>query len=159
MSIGVLGMTRLQALSLQQHRSALLQSHASLMINDMLERISANPSVNYATLAMSDSPRPASNCIAQKCSPEEMKNFDITEWQCQINSTNLSGSQYAACAGLGLKGKMPGAPCAGAEDICSGGSITRADDIYAVSVQWVEQHGQGIRGNRQLTLKMKTGKQ
>ncbi len=152
-SVSLLGMTRLQTLNLQQHRSALLQDHARLMLNDMLERISVNPSVNYARLSLSDSPGSVRQCIAQRCSPEEMRDFDITEWRCRINAVNMSGTPYPACTELGVSGMLPGLPCPTSDDICSGGAIIRTDDVYTLSVQWVEQQ-QGPPRNRQLSMQM-----
>ena len=151
-SVSLVGMTRLQTLNLQQHRSALLQDHARLMLTDMLARISVNPSVNYARLSLSDRPGSARPCIAQRCSPEEMRDFDITEWRCRINAMTRSGTPYPACTQLGVTGLLPGLPCRSAEDICSGGAITRADDVYTVSVQWVEHRG--LPRNRQLSMQM-----
>jgi type IV pilus assembly protein PilV len=139
MSIGVLGMAGLQVLSLQQNRSALLQGEATLLVNDIMDRIRANPSTAYSGILVTDTPVSVTNCVGNTCSEAEMRAFDVAQWQCSINSLDSAGAQITACNDYGVTGSLPGGPCANLADACAAGSITLTGSIYAVSVQWVDQ--------------------
>ena len=139
MSIGVLGMAGLQTLSLQQNRSALLQGEAGLLVNDILDRIRANPSSDYSGIALNTVPGSTTNCVGSICSEVEMMNFDRTQWLCSINSTDAAGVQHTVCGDFGVTGTMPGGQCVALTDPCAGGSIVLAGGIYTVTVQWLDQ--------------------
>lgn len=154
MSIGVLGMAGLQIISMQQNRSALLQGEAMLRANDILDRIRANPSTTYA-VQITDTPVVTTDCVGNTCSEAEMRDYDIAQWQCSINSTNTSDAQHTVCTNFGITGAMPGAACGSAGDVCAGGEISLTGGIYAVTVQWVDQ-GDAVEGTvRSITVNMR----
>ena len=49
MSIGVLGMVGLQMIAMQQNRSAMMQGEATLLANDIFDRMRANPGTTYSS--------------------------------------------------------------------------------------------------------------
>ncbi len=138
MSIGVLGMAGLQIVSIQQNRSALLQGEATLLANDIIDRIRANPDTNYAA-ALDDTPSPTTNCVGSACTEAEMAAYDIAQWQCSINSFAADETTHPVCATFGIEGALPGAFCTNVTDACAGGSITLTSGVYEVSVQWTDQ--------------------
>ena len=154
MSIGVLGMAGLQTISMQYARSALLQGEATMLINDMLDRIRANPSVNYG----GPTPMLATSCVGHICTATQMRDFDLAGWQCSINSTHSTTGQIPACVTLGINGRMPGVRCSERGETCAGGSITRTGDGYVVTVQWTDQQpvSRATGRQRSVSLAMKT---
>ncbi len=157
MSIGVLGMAGLQIVSMQQNRSALMQGEATLKVNDLLDRIRANPSTDYSGIALTDTPASTQDCIGNNCSETQMKNYDIAQWQCSINSTAADGTQHTVCAAFGITGAMPGGQCVNAGDSCAGGSVVLNGDVYTVTVQWSDQQRVDVAGsNRRVAVSMKS---
>ena len=127
MSVGVLGMAGLQMLSMQQNRSALLQGEATQLVNDILDRMRSNPGTSYDGVAIVDDPEVTDSCIGDTCTEAEMKDFDIAQWLCSINSTDESdNSTHAVCTTFGITGTLP----------VGSGSIVLTGDIYEVTVQW-----------------------
>ena len=96
MGIGVLGITALQMVSLQNNRGALMRGEASLRTYDVMDRIRANPSGNYGGVAFGDAPPAANDCMANNCTAAQMTAFD------QARSIANSGdSNPAICSGAG----------------------------------------------------------
>ena len=129
MSIGVMGVAALQAVSLQQNRSALFRADSSQLANDLLDRIRANPTGTYAPIAIGANPASATNCYTQTCSVAQMATFDISSWKCQLNSTDTDGTTFGICTTLGITSSLPG----------GAGSVTLvAPSTYEVTVQWTD---------------------
>ena len=102
--IGVLGVTGLQMVSLQNNRSALLRGEAVQLAYDMMDRVRANPDGDYGGLAIGDVPPAVGNdCIAADCSVADMTAFDQASWKCALG--NFSGE--AVCAALRGAGALP----------------------------------------------------
>ncbi|MDA1073997.1 MAG: type IV pilus modification protein PilV [Proteobacteria bacterium] len=101
MGVGVLGITGLQMLSLQNNRAALMRTEAVQQAYDMLDRIRANPGVGaagvaYGGLDMGDAPPSAQNCVSNNCSPAQMVQFDQAMWKCSLGIWKTD----ATCVGL-----------------------------------------------------------
>lgn len=101
MGVGVLGVTGLQVVSLQNSRAALMQADATQLAYSMLDRIRANPAGNprgqaYNGLALDADPPSAGNCVANNCSAAQMVNFDQALWKCQLGKFN----EHNECVGL-----------------------------------------------------------
>jgi type IV pilus assembly protein PilV len=127
MSVGVLGMAGLQMLSMQQNRSALLQGEATQLVNDILDRMRANPDTSYDGVDIGDDPVVTDSCIGNTCTENEMKDFDVAQWLCAINSVDESdGSTHTVCDTFGITGSLP----------LGSGSVVLTGDIYEVTVQW-----------------------
>jgi type IV pilus assembly protein PilV len=93
MGIGVLGITGLQMLSLQNNRAALMRTEAVLLAYNMLDRIRATPGTGtpgqaYDGLAIGDAPPNPNDCIASSCTAAEMVDFDQALWKCSLGTWN-----------------------------------------------------------------------
>lgn len=91
MGIGVLGITGLQMVSLQNNRGALLRSEAVMLAYDMMDRIRANPAgtpagSDYGGVTIGSGPPGSVDCNAAACSAAEMRTFDQAVWKCALGS-------------------------------------------------------------------------
>jgi type IV pilus modification protein PilV len=142
MGIGVLGITGLQMVSLQNNRGALVRAEAVQLAYDIIDRIRANPSVNYGGLALGAAPPAATNCFTNVCTEAQMAAFDQAAWKCALGNFNTN----AICTGLRdgtvlpLATAQPGLPSG------DGSIVTTAvvpatvppTFIVTVTVQWQE---------------------
>lgn len=88
MGVGVLGVTGLQMVSLQNNRDALLRSEALQMAYDVMDRIRVNGAGNYDGVAFDDDPVAPTDCFANNCSAAQMAVFDISVWKCSLGAHN-----------------------------------------------------------------------
>ena len=103
MAIGILGVAGLQVISLQQNRSALLRAEATLLGNDLLDRIRANREAPYAPITLGSDPISAvTNCNSTSCSTLEMAAFDKASWKCGLNPRDDDGTNFSICETLGI---------------------------------------------------------
>jgi len=128
MSIGVLGVAALQAISLQQNRSALFRAEATQVASDILDRIRANPTATYAPVEIDAVPPSATDCYSEECDIAQMATFDISSWKCQLDATDADGDDYSICTTLGITSSLPD----------GAGSVTLAGTTYTVTVRWVD---------------------
>jgi len=104
LSIGLLGMAGIQLKGLSSNNSANIRTQATLLANDLAERMHANPlgasnpqgaalNSNYAkmdfdTVNCGEDPDPycskTSDADADSCTPTEMAQFDRTLWMCGL---------------------------------------------------------------------------
>ncbi len=143
MGVGVLGVTGLQLVSLQNNRDALVRSEALQLTYDIIDRIRINPGtgtpgVNYAGVDFDDEPSAPPDCQGADCSSDQMAQFDIALWQCSLGAYNLND----VCDGLRdgatlpVAEAQPGLPDgAGRIEIDGAGIIT-------VTVRWTGFNGQ-----------------
>lgn len=133
LAIGILGVTGLQVLSLQQNRSALLRAQALQVGNDVLDRIRANPDGTYSGVDFDDAPSGSVNCVGAlaNCSEDQMATYDIAQWKCSINPRDENGDVYSTCATLGLA-----AGAANSLPEGQGAISINADGVHEVSVRW-----------------------
>jgi type IV pilus assembly protein PilV len=137
MGIGVLGITALQMVSLQNNRGALMRGEASLRTYDVMDRIRANPSGNYGGVAFGDAPPAANDCMANNCTAAQMTAFDQASWKCSLGMHNAD----AGCIALRASGALP--TIAAQPGLPNGdGSITvnGATGVVSISVRWQEQN-------------------
>ena len=142
MGIGVLGVTALQMVSLQNNRDALERAEAVQLAYDIMDRIRANPGaaagVAYAGVDIGDGPPSANDCIANVCSEAQMVAFDVASWKCTLGSYNGDGVCQGMRAGgiLPPEDQLPGLPEGdGSIAIDGAGTVT-------ITVQWAETNGQ-----------------
>jgi type IV pilus assembly protein PilV len=128
LAVGILGVSGLQALSLQQNRSALFRADALQLGNDILDRIRANPLSTYAPVTLDAAPSASKNCVDEECSRTEMAAFDIAQWKCSLNSDDDEGSPLSLCQSYSIKGSIPE----------GAGSIALTDSVHEITVQWVD---------------------
>lgn len=102
-TIGILGMVNVHRSSLQYNQSSYVQSQATILASDMLDRIQANNhlaesgtnyqvdlnDLEYSQCIESSYPN---NCEAGNCNPQEMAAYDIRQWKFQL-ACQLPGSQ------------------------------------------------------------------
>lgn len=130
MGVGVLGVTGLQMVSLQNNRDALLRSEALQMAYDIMDRIRVNGAANYA-VAFDDDPVAPTDCFAVNCSAAQMAVFDISVWKCSLGIHN----ELDVCDDLRQDtilpavGDQPGLPDGEGEIVIAGG-------IVNVSIRW-----------------------
>ena len=88
MGVGVLGVTGLQVVSLQNNRDALLRSEALQLAYDILDRMRVNAAGNYDGVAFDDEPAAPTDCFANTCSAGQMTGFDLAVWKCGLGDHN-----------------------------------------------------------------------
>ncbi|MGO0308623.1 type IV pilus modification protein PilV [Endozoicomonas acroporae] len=102
-TIGILGMAGVHSSSLQYNQSAYVQSQATFLATDMLDRIQANNSLarsgnsyqagmndlEYSQCIDSNYPN---SCEAGSCTPQEMAAYDILQWKFQL-TCQIPGSK------------------------------------------------------------------
>jgi type IV pilus assembly protein PilV len=133
MGIGVLGITGLQMVSLQNNRGALTRADAVQLAYDILDRIRANPGAVYAGLALAAVPPVTVDCEAAACTEAQMATFDQAVWKCSLGNWNA----HANCAAirgaiLPLAAAQPGLPSG------DGSIAVNAGGIVTITVQWQE---------------------
>jgi len=137
MGIGVLGITGLQMVSLQNNRGALVRAEAVQLAYDMLDRIRANPApgVNYGGLNLATPPVAAPNCHANACTAAEMVTFDQTVWKCSLGiwNTNANCAAFRDGVILPLAANQPGLPNGDGQIAVNAGT-----GIVTITVQWQE---------------------
>ena len=132
MGIGVLGVTALQMVSLQNNRMALERGEAVQLAYDMMDRVRINPGVDYS-IGIGAAPPAAPNCVAQGagCSPTDMRDFDQASWTCLLGEF----ANDPVCGQLVGNGAIP--PPALQPGLPDGdGSVAIAGTIVTVTVQW-----------------------
>ncbi len=142
-AVGILGVAGLQVVSLQQNRSALLRAEALQLGNDILDRMRANPTTDYAPVGLGDSPPSAKNCVTNSCSRTEMAEYDIAQWKCSINSNDPDDVPYDICTSFGIAGALPDGAA----------SISKSNGVHEVMVEWADDRA----GNKSsITLRTRT---
>lgn len=137
MGIGVLGVTGLQMVSLQNNRDALLRTEALQLAYDMLDRIRVNPGAgvpgaNYDGVEYDDAPAAAADCTANNCSAAQMAAFDLALWKCSLGGHN----EDDVCVGmrddelLPATDERPGLPDGNGQIAVDG------NGVISVSVRW-----------------------
>lgn len=138
MGIGVLGITGLQVISLQNNRGALLRSEAVILAYDIMDRIRANPvgapaGSSYAGIGLNQPPPAAADCNAGTCTSAQMVLFDQAVWKCSLGSFQ----EDSTCTDFHASGVMP--PPTEQPGLPSGdGSIdvNAGTGIITVTVRW-----------------------
>jgi type IV pilus assembly protein PilV len=121
MSIGMLGIAGLYVSSLQANRTALLRTQAVSLVNDMLDRMRANPMARgqYDLSKYGTGPKDQ-NCVAaaNNCSYTKLAEDDLYRWQESV------------------KALLPGTPTTSVKVVESVKANT--PDNYIVKVTWTE---------------------
>lgn|GEM_PF-5417406 len=102
-AIGILGMAGVHSQTLQYNQSSYVQSQATFLASDMLDRIEANRALaksggnyqvglteqQFSQCRQSDYPN---GCEAGSCDPRALAAYDILQWKFQL-ACQLPGSQ------------------------------------------------------------------
>lgn len=104
-SVGLLGFAGMQAFTLQGGASSTYRQMAMQQVQDMADRIRANPAAYYISadganhydgvVPSSTLTTPSPDCRAQRCSAIELAEFDIYQWQV-TNNLLLPGDHSVA---------------------------------------------------------------
>ncbi len=134
MGIGVLGITGLQMVSLQNNRGALVRAEAVQLAYDMLDRVRANPGATYGPLNLTTPPAVAMNCHTSDCNQAQMVTFDQSVWKCSLGLWNANANCAALRNGviLPLASNQPGLPSGDGQIRVNGAGIV------TITVQWQE---------------------
>lgn len=141
MGVGVLGITGLQVVSLQNNGSALIRGQAVQLSYEILDRIRANPLGTpagnaYNNISLAQVPAAATNCEAGPCSEAQMSVFDIAVWKCSLGNYNTENvcTDLRNAEVLPAVTDLPGLPQ-------GDGSISvSANGVITVTVQWQESN-------------------
>jgi len=128
LSVGLLGLAGLQATGLKVNASSLMRSEAVMMSYGMLDAIRANPTGTY-TRAFGAGPPSADNCQGSgaDCDVAELAKYDLAFWKCGLGNFN---SDTMCDTTLSVAGNLPSGD----------GAITKAGDVYTISVRWVDDN-------------------
>ncbi len=148
MGVGVLGVTGLQLVSLQNNRDALLRSEALQLGYNILDNIRVNPGAGvagaaYAGVDFTDDPVAPTDCFANNCSAAQMTAFDIAVWQCSLGTFN----EDVVCQNLRQNVILPAATAVGGAAAQPGlpdgeGSIAiDGAGVITVTVRWTGFNG------------------
>jgi type IV pilus assembly protein PilV len=137
MGVGVLGVTGLQLVSLQNNQDALLRGEAIQLAYNMLDRIRVNPGAGvpgnaYDGTGVGDAPPAAGDCIANDCSAADMTTYDIALWKCVLGAYSADNT----CIGFRDDGVLP--PLTAQPGLPSGDGSIAVDGagVISVTVQW-----------------------
>ena len=150
MGIGVLGITGLQMVSLQNNRGALLRSEAVMLAYDMMDRIRANPVGNpagmaYSGVGMGAAPPAGGDCNAGNCTSAQMVAFDQSVWKCALGSY----LENATCVGLQGSGILPDPDDQPGLPNGDGSiAVNAATGVVTITVQWDDPNF----GQRQISI-------
>ena len=145
MGIGVLGITALQMVSLQNNRAALYRAEAVQLAYDMMDRIRANRTgANFAGeayngLDLDEAPAdPGVDCQANTCTENQMVAYDAAVWKCSLGGWSDEG----VCGDLRDEGALP--PADEQPGLPGGdGSVSVSNvGVIRVVVRWQEPSGQ-----------------
>ena len=129
--VGALGVARLQLHNAQNNRLALEYSVATMLAEDMLERIRANPNGSYAGVQAGQAPPAFVDCLGSDCAPMQLANFDSTAWKCTLG--RWQGA--APCRALRTVGLLA-VPERQASLPEGDGGVSFAGDTATVTVTW-----------------------
>ncbi len=132
MGVGVLGVTGLQLVSLQNNQAALMRADAVQFAYNILDRIRMNDVSVYNNVNLGDAPAGATNCVEADCTLQEMALFDMAVWKCSLGAFNDESwcEDLRNSDALPPEDELPGLPNG------DGGIETQANGFVTVTVQW-----------------------
>ncbi len=124
-SVAALGMAGLQTATLRSNSNALVESQAATIVQDLIERIHANPDGDYTT-TFNENIVLAATCegVGANCDVDAMARYDLLQWKCALGAAE----SRQTCAARGIAGQLPGGD----------GSITVAGNIYTITIRWFD---------------------
>lgn len=119
LSIGLLGLAGLQVLGLRYNHQSYERTQATLLVNDMIDRMRANPdgaaAGDYVLATHSSPPATYTGCFSSGtyCTSAQVAAYDLNEWR------NAIAAQRMLPQGTG--------------------AISRNGALYTVTIRWVEK--------------------
>ncbi len=125
-SVASLGMAGLQTATLRANSNALMESQAATLMQDIIERIRANPTGDYTVTLNELLAVDINECqgASANCDVTRMADYDLKYWKCAIGSA----ANRTSCNTQGVVGQLPQGD----------GSITLAGNVYTITIQWFE---------------------
>lgn len=131
LSIGLLGTAALQIQSKRANLGSVERALASMLINDMFERMRANPSrfnvylteLGVAQKVGESAGTEPRRCVDQTCTPTELATWDVWDWE-----QSLIGASEVA-SGVNTGGLV--LPLA-----CMTGPAGGGEGLYTIAVNW-----------------------
>jgi len=132
LSVGLLGTAALQIQSKRANLGAVERTLASMLVNDMFERMRSNPGMLDVYRAELDASQqvgktggtePSPDCETNACSPGELAQHDVWEWEQSL----LGASEQAS--GVNTGGLV--LPMA-----CMTGPTDGSSGLYAIAINW-----------------------
>jgi type IV pilus assembly protein PilV len=145
MGIGVLGITALQMVSLQNNRAALYRAEAVQLAYDMMDRIRANPAganvlgEDYDGVDLTDAPAaPGVLCNQAVCTQADMVAYDLAVWKCSLGGFSDDDVCVDLRDDLALPpaDEQPGLP-----DGDGSIAVDNVTGVITVVVRWQEPNG------------------
>ncbi|MGI0119481.1 type IV pilus modification protein PilV [Zooshikella sp. RANM57] len=126
LSIGLLGMAGLQAVSLKNNNDSLNRSYATFLSSSIIDRIRANPTGSYATDFSDAPPVKADSCegSSSNCNNAQLAQYDLATWKCSLGGHNDDSNCTGEPAGLLNSGQ---------------GNITVTGTEYTITIRWTER--------------------
>jgi type IV pilus assembly protein PilV len=125
LSIGLLGLAGLQTFSLKFNHQSYERTQATLLIYDIMDRITANPIAaragnfdNVPAGSMAATYVALASCQTTGCSTSDLANYDLNSWKLQLETSKVLAQGTGAVTRLN-PGDLSGC-------------------IYDVTVTWVE---------------------
>ena len=146
LGIGVLGITALQMVSLQNNRAALYRAEAVQLAYDMMDRTRANPiAVPVAGQAYGGVPLaaipadPPALCHQAQCTEVQMVVYDLAMWKCSLGGLNDEQVwiDLRTAGALPPQNEQPGLPNGRGSIAVDAGTA-----VVTVMVSWQEPDGQ-----------------
>jgi type IV pilus assembly protein PilV len=104
LAVALLGIAGVHGLSTRYTNQSYFRSQAVNQAYDILDRMRANPdgiyTGNYSPVFSSN--KLAGNCLLSSCSPADLANFDLSEWNDLNRSVLPSGSGFVTVEGFNV---------------------------------------------------------
>jgi type IV pilus assembly protein PilV len=134
-AFGLLGLAGLQVFALKNNQSASMRIAATALSNDIIDRMKANflgvVGGNYNRPSTADYNSPVASCNAAGCTPSELAQNDLREWQAQVAAT-LPGGVGIVCIDSTPSDPPPAATPTPAAPACDNTGIA----LYTVKIWW-----------------------
>jgi type IV pilus assembly protein PilV len=143
LSIGLLGLASLQAVGLRTNQSAYLRSQATLLAEDMADRMRANNVAVQANNYNLPVANLSANCrSAAGCSANEMAQNDYAEWIATLARVFPNGEGVVCIDSTPNDGDGAGDPA------CDGNAVIANNPVYSVKIWWEDYDREQDTGTR-----------
>jgi len=130
-AIGALGAAGLQLASSENNRGALERTLATMLAEDMIDRMRANGDAPYV-VALESPPPPFVDCLGRGCTPGDLAAFDLVVWKCSLGRWH----RESPCAAVRAAGILAGEDRQPGLADGDGAISLDADGVFTVTVTW-----------------------
>ncbi|MDZ7925609.1 MAG: type IV pilus modification protein PilV [Marinagarivorans sp.] len=141
LAVGFLGMTGLQARSLQSSQNSVLRTQAAFLSYDILEKMRGNPTANTAAAyAGKNGITEATNCLTTSCTTDQLAAFDVLSWKCTINSIFCKDSVNNNL--ISTTSELPNGK----------GTISASNGKVTIAIEWSEERSSNPTARQSFVL-------